>query len=333
MRGICVDSFTPAYNLALEESLLNSLCSSDMGYFLLWRNAPSIIVGRHQNTAQEVHHDAARRYALPVLRRMSGGGAVYHDAGNLNFSFIVPHTRTADFATFMRPVVEVLHTRGIPAVLSGRNDIVVGGKKISGSAQMRRAGALLHHGTLLVHLDCAMLGAVLAGAADKYQSKGIASVRSRVMNICTLLPNISPHEVMRILMDALMARFATVPCTLTHAQQQAAYALAASKYSTWEWNYGQNPPFTHSQRRRFAFGEVEYRFLVRRGRIIACRIYGDFFSECDIATLEGHFVGVPHTRSALSAALSALSDAQWRAYFMGCEAAAVRDFLCGTIPA
>lgn len=333
MHGITLDSHDPALNLALEETLLDSLPPGAPGLFVLWRNGPSIIVGRHQNTAQEVNNDLVRRYNLPVVRRMSGGGAVYHDTGNLNFSFIVPHTGAADFATFVRPVAEVLQGLGIEAAFSGRNDILVDGRKVSGSAQVRRGGALLHHGTLLVSLDHDMLGAVLTGAPDKYQSKGIASVRSRVANISEFLPHKTPQQVMDALMEALMARFATARAEVTPAQDEAARALAAAKYSTWDWNYGQAPPFTHTRRERFAFGAVECRVEARRGHIAACKIYGDFFAERDIAGLEARLCGLPYTHSALRAALDAIDDAELAAYFTGCDAATVRDFLCGTIPA
>ena len=185
MRFLSLSSTDPAFNLALEECLLQWLPADHPGLFLLWQNAPSVIVGRHQVTLDEIDSDFVRRRGLPVVRRMTGGGAVYHDLGNLNFSFMEnAHGRkTVDFARYLRPVCAALAELGVQASLTGRNDLEAGGRKISGSAQSLRHGRILHHGTLLVSLDFGELVQALHVDPDKIRSKGIASVRSRVANI------------------------------------------------------------------------------------------------------------------------------------------------------
>ena len=207
MQSLSLTSTDPAFNLALEECLLQWLPADHPGLFLLWQNAPSVIVGRHQVTLDEIDSDFVRRRGLPVVRRMTGGGAVYHDLGNLNFSFMEnAHGRkTVDFARYLRPVCEALAELGVRASLSGRNDLEAGGRKISGSAQSLRQGRILHHGTLLVSLDFGELVQALHVDPDKIRSKGIASVRSRVANISEFW---TPGSSMEGLRAALLRRCA-----------------------------------------------------------------------------------------------------------------------------
>lgn len=323
MLALRLDSLDSAFNLALEETLFHALRPGDPGWFLLWRNGPSIIVGRHQNTLEEINTDLVRTYGLPVVRRMTGGGAVYHDAGNLNFSFLMPSEGRGrlDFKRFLRPVLTALAELGVTAAFSSRNDITVGGRKVSGSAQLRSSHGVLHHGTLLVHLDLDMLGAVLAGAPDKYTSKGVASIRSRVCNLAEVLPAGIGMEGLR---DALTAHCAQGEGAVSAPVWEEARVLAARKYRSWNWNYGASPPFSERRRRRFPWGAVECRFDVRHGRIAGCRIYGDFFSQSDIGRLETLLTGIPYTEAALR---EALGDRELDDFFSGCDTAIMRAFL------
>ncbi len=325
MLALRFDSLDPAFNLALEETLFNMLRPGDPGWFLLWRNGPSVIVGRHQNTVEEVNAELVRTYNLPVVRRMTGGGAVYHDAGNLNFSFLMPAEGRGrpDFGVFLRPVLAALAELGVAAAFSSRNDITVEGRKVSGSAQSRNRHAVLHHGTLLVDLDLDMLGAVLTGAPDKYISKGVASIRSRVCNLSEVLPS---GIGMRDLQNALAEHCAQGEGMLPGAVLDAAHDLAERKYRCWDWNYGASPPFSERRRQRFPWGAVECRFDVRRGRIAACRIYGDFFSQADISELETRLTGVFYTPEALA---EVLADQPLEEFFSGCDAPPMRAFLAG----
>lgn len=332
MIGCILPHTEPAFNLALEDVLFSQLNADSPGYFLLWQNAPSIIVGRHQNTHEEINPSLCQRYALDVVRRQTGGGAVYHDLGNLNFSFLVPDTERGplDFARFLKPIQEVLHTMGVDAQLSSRNDLTVGGLKISGSAQLRNKQGILHHGTLLFSLDLDMLGAVLTGAPDKFLSKGIASVRSRVTNICEHAPS---GTSLADLQNQLMRHCSTSGSTdfLSSIKPElltAAEALAATKYRTWDWNFGASPAFTHKWRQRFSWGALEVCYAVQRGHIVSCRLYGDYFSQADIPELEAVCVGLPYQRSSLGLALGNIPFQQ---YFNGCDPREVLQFLLAEI--
>ena len=291
MQFLSLSSTDPALNLALEECLLQWLPADHPGLFLLWQNAPSVIVGRHQVTLDEIDADFVRRRGLPVVRRMTGGGAVYHDLGNLNFSFMEnAHGRkTVDFARYLRPVCAALAELGVQASLTGRNDLEAGGRKISGSAQSLRQGRILHHGTLLVSLDFGELVQALHVDPDKIRSKGIASVRSRVANISEFW---TPGSGMEDLRAALLRHCADGEGSLEPEVLRAAEELAERKYRSWDWNYGASPAFTLQRRERFPWGLVDWRLDVRDGIVRDCRICGDFFAAADIAGLEERLRGV-----------------------------------------
>ncbi len=329
MFSLCVSTTDPRYNLALEEWLFSQLTPDSPGVFLLWHNAPSVIVGRHQNTVQEINKELVEKYALPVVRRMTGGGAVYHDLGNVNFSFLRPlqagEHAGIDFAVFLQPMVEALQSFGIDAQCSSRNDITVGAQKISGSAQLRRAGKVLHHGTLLVDVDLDMLGAVLTGAPDKYLSKGIASVRSRVTTLREVLAAQGKSMSMQAIKESLVQRIAPTPMTLDSHAQAAVEALMQEKYATEAWNYGASPQFTEKRRQRFAWGLVECHFDVRKGRIVQVKIFGDFFAQNSVEELESLLCDLAYTPEALA---EALQGVPLESYFSGCDGQVMLDFFC-----
>lgn len=313
MYAIHFPSVDPALNLALEETLFLSLRPTDPGWFLLWRNAPSIIVGRHQNTLEEINSDLVRRYHLPVVRRLTGGGAVYHDPGNLNFSFLVPARPGADtsFRHFLTPVMAALQELGIPCVCSGRNDLLIGERKFSGSAQWRNKTAILHHGTLLIRPNLDMLGAVLTGAPDKYLSKGIKSVRSRVCALADYLPaGIGEDTLVRALERHCAEGSGEIPADLYARAER----LAAEKYRSDAWNYGASPRFTVRCRQRFPWGAVDCRLNVQQGIIRQCRIFGDFFSHGTVSALEERLTDIPYTPESIT---SALSDVDLTLFFAG----------------
>lgn len=328
MLALRIPTLDPASNLALEETLFNALEPGHPGWFLLWRNGPSIIVGRHQNTLEEIDEDFIRVSGLPVVRRPTGGGAVYHDEGNLNFSFltVVDKNYPPSFADFLAPIVDALADLGVSARFSSRNDITVAGRKISGSAQRRSGFRMLHHGTLMVDLDTSVLGKALAGNPDKYTSKGVASHKSRVANLREFLPPDWSREMcMARVTDALLRHCATGETGLTSAQANEAEALAEAKYRTRDWNYGKSPAFTERRRHRFPWGALECRFDVRNGVIARCSLYGDFFSHGDVGDLEALLQGVTHTPEALAEALAAVPVEQW---FVGSERGPLLNFLC-----
>jgi lipoate-protein ligase A len=308
----------PRRNLALEEHLLVNGPQEDI--LLFYVNAPSIIIGRNQNTLDEINLDYVRAADLHVVRRLSGGGAVYHDLGNLNYSFITRGGRIEahDFKQFTAPVIRALQGMGVPAELSGRNDILVDGRKISGNASYITKAGVVSHGTLLFDSELTHLELALRPKPGKLAGKGIQSVRSRVTNIGEHLPaaavGLDMAEFRRQLLLALfeVADDAAVPqVALGDADWAAVEALVKTRYGSREWNYGRMETYTHSASARFPFGEVDVRLGVSddgagSGKIEVARFYGDFFGRQGVDELEEMLVGQPHTRAALEAALAAV---------------------------
>lgn len=301
------DSTDPAWNLALEEHVLTGLTGS---FVLLWRNARAVIIGRNQNATEEVDWDYAKERGISVNRRISGGGAVFHDLGNVNYTVIKDQGQNdfSNYAEFSGPVLDFLETLGVKAQLSGRNDLTVNGMKISGNAQASKGGRILHHGTLLYNVSVGDLAGVLRPSQAKISSKGIKSVRSRVTNIIDHLPEkLTAEDFMEKLYRHYLAALPQVEeYRLTEADRAAVDRLAAEKYAKWEWNVGRSPDYDMQKSARFDFGTVDVRLTVAEGHIREARIYGDFFGMEEIAGLERVLIGVRHDRDSLAAALTGL---------------------------
>ena len=301
----------PTINLALEEYALRKLPLTDGGLLLFYVNEPSIIIGRNQNTAEEINQDYVESHGIRVVRRLSGGGAVYHDLGNLNFSFITLDDGESfrNFAKFTQPVITALRKLGVDAELSGRNDIQVGDKKISGNAQFAAHGRMFSHGTLLFDSDIDQVVSALKVNAIKFASKSTKSVRARVGNIRDYLMNDMTIEQFR---QALLREiFATAPKEIPMYQMssedwEAVHQLANERYRSWEWNYGRSPKFNVEHSHKFASGIVHVRLFVEKGSIQACKIYGDFFGIGEIADVENVLIGVKHEPAALRDVLANL---------------------------
>ncbi len=322
MRYLRVQDTDPARNLALEEALFSTL--EGEGIFMLWQNAPSIIIGRHQNAWEEINAAEVERRHLFVVRRSTGGGAVYHDLGNLNFSFLECRAGSGgmDFARYLAPIVRGLARLGVRASLSGRNDLEVGGRKISGSAQRLARGRVLHHGTLLVSANFEDMTRALNPTPEKYLSHGVASVRARVANIAEFWKEGSDMEALcRVLCEEAGGRPWSVP---DHVLLKAG-EIARAKYGNWQWNMGQNPRFTTRISRHFPWGSVEMRVVVARGVITECRVFGDFFAVEDIAELEKGLCGCRAQRTSLGQRLASLGSL--KRWFCGCDEDELRDFL------
>ena len=296
-------------NLALEEHVLRNRMSAD-DLLLFYINAPSIIIGRNQNTIEEVNSEVVLDRGITVVRRISGGGAVYHDLGNLNFSFMTPsvHGRFNRYELFTRPVIEVLHDLGVPAELGGRNDILAGGRKISGNAQFARPDRMFSHGTLLFDSNLDDVTAALIPKPGKVESKGVKSIRSRVANISEFLS--APITVTELRERIIERIFGTrdrsmVPTLeLTDADWDEVRALVERKYGSWDWNYGENPPCNVQRTNRFPAGEIDVRVNVEGGRVAGVRIFGDFMGREDVVELETMMMGLPYDYTSISAALT-----------------------------
>jgi len=297
----------PRLNLAIEEHLLRNLEAGE-DILLFYVNEPSIIIGRYQNTIEEVNQDYVQAHGIHVVRRVSGGGAVYHDLGNLNFSFITDRKpeNIHNFKKFTAPVIAVLRSLGVRAELGGRSDILAGGRKISGNAQYITGKRMISHGTLLVHSDLERVVEALKVKPGKIQSKGIKSVRSQVANIAEFLAEPIGVEVLRQrLLQGIFGGGSEIPrYRLTEADWAAIHRLAAERYMTWEWNWGGSPEFALERTRRFATGEIMARIAVQRGRIHSIRFMGDFFSQNDPGELEARLTGARYDPEELSAALA-----------------------------
>lgn len=323
------DSLNPYYNLAAEEYLLDH---TEEDIVLLWRNAPAVIIGKNQNAFAEINLDYTRAQNIAVVRRLTGGGAVFHDPGNINFTFIsMPCGSLSegiregglDFAYFSAPILDALCDLGLDACLSGRNDILVGGRKVSGNAQCVRDGITMHHGTLLFSADVSAMQGALNVDPTKLKSKGIASVRSRVANLRDLLPSEKAAEMpdaeafLRYLTEALERRYQVKAEPFTAEMCAGIQMLADTKYSADEWNLRRFGTFGVTRCRRFGFGKVEILLNVKEGRIDSVKIGGDFFGAADISVLETALCGTEYARDAV---LMRLADVPVNSCILGCTA-------------
>ena len=294
------NSTDPYFNLAAEQYLLDTKNDS---IFMLWRNDKAVIIGKNQNAYGELDLDYVENNGIKVVRRLTGGGAVFHDIGNVNFSFIVPGEEHAvlDFARFTAPVIQALSELGIEKVeLSGRNDVLIEGVKISGNAQSSYNGKTLHHGTLLYSADLSMLSGALKVDEEKIKAKGIKSVRNRVANIKDYLSkDMSAEEFMAYLEDKILKALGGEIREFTPEDIQEIKKLAEEKYSAWDWNFGQSKEFSATKKKRYPFGGVTVDLTVEKGYIIDIKISGDFFGVCDVKELEAILIGAKFEKKQL----------------------------------
>lgn len=294
-------STDPAYNLAFEEYVLTHRTQGSI--LILWQNANAVIIGRNQNTAQEIDSSFVSEKGIRVVRRNTGGGAVYHDLGNLNYSFITDDC--TDRKGFTEPIVKALQGLGLDACASGRNDILVSGQKVSGTAQQIKNGRILHHGTLLFDSDFSMIAGALTPDPSKFQSKGVKSVRSRVGNIrANLTKDMDLLEFWRYLEQALADSL--IPSSLTEQEIQEVLKLRAEKYDTWDWNFGKSPAYELRNKRRFPGGMLEVNLSVAGGRITGIKLFGDFLAVQPVDIIESGLIGIPCREDALTEALTKL---------------------------
>ena len=323
MRLIHNTHTDPAFNLAAEEWLLRH---TEIDIFMLWRNAPAVILGRNQNTASEIDEKFVRERGITVIRRLTGGGAVFHDLGNVNFSFIQlgKQSRQLDFHRFTVPIMEALQSMGVNCQFEGRNDLIIDGQKFSGNAQLIEKDRVLHHGTLLFSAQMADLSNALSINPAKYADKAVKSVSKRVTNISSHLP--APMEVEAFIhrvMAHVSGSAADFPQGLCADEEAAITGLVESKYGTWDWNFGTSPSYGFTRATRTEGGVLEIHLDVRHGRIEQARIFGDFFNARPVAELEALLAGCRHERDDLEVRLNGVPVEEFirnvdTATFMAC---------------
>ena len=315
----------PRVNLALEEHLLRNL-QLTKPMLLFYINEPSVIIGRNQNTIEEIDPKYVDRQGIHVVRRLSGGGAVYHDLGNLNFSFITQGREDLhNFARFTGPVIQVLGDLGVDAELRGKSDIFAAGKKISGNAQYATAGRMFSHGTLLFDTDIREMLKALNPRLSKIESNAVQSVRNFVTNIRELLPSdMNVAELKQALLRGIFGTDDLPVYSLGDSDWEQIRKFSADRYGTWEWNYGHSPKFNIQKSDRFPVGVIDARMDVENGILQGIRIYGDFSGKRDVIEVEEQMVGIRYDPVALA---RAVADIDLKLYFGDLEKTAFINLL------
>lgn len=304
------------FNLAMEEYFLKN---TNEDIFLLWQNENSIIVGKNQNTLSEINYDYVKENNIKVVRRLSGGGAVFHDLGNINFTFISCNDNSfSDFKKFTMPIVEALKELNVHAEFSGRNDLLIDGQKFSGNAQYNYKNKVMHHGTLLFSSEINDLSNALKVKPSKFQGKSVKSVKSRVTNISSHLDKkMTVLEFKDYLMDFINKRDENSHFyELNDKDIESINKLVEEKYSTWEWNFGYSPKYSLYNELKYPGGNVEFSLDVHDGLIKDIKFFGDFFGKEDISFIENKLRNVKHNEYSIK---SALEDVDINNYFLNCN--------------
>ncbi|MCM3723035.1 lipoate--protein ligase [Solibacillus isronensis] len=308
----------PRINLAIEEYILKNMDIEKDDFLLFYINQPSIIIGKNQNTIEEINTDYVEENGIIVVRRLSGGGAVYHDLNNLNFSFLTKDDGNSfsNYKKFTQPVVDALAKLGVNSELSGRNDILAEGKKVSGNAQYSTRGRMFSHGTLMFNLDIDAVVNSLKVKQDKIESKGIKSVRSRVANIIDFLPEkITVEEFRMEILKSIFGGEENIQYyELTEEDWEKIHEISKNRYQLWEWNYGKSPRFNIQKTKRYPSGSLDIRLEVNKGVIEEAKIFGDFFGVGDVDEVAELLVGTKYDRAAIA---EKLKDIEIPVYFGG----------------
>ena len=327
MQYIESPSNDPAWNLALEEYVFSCMDPKEE-YFMLWQNHNTVVIGKNQNTIAEINTDYVKEHNITVVRRLSGGGAVYHDMGNLNFSFIADAQNMGEinFKRFCQPVVQTLVSMGVPAEVNGRNDMIIAGRKFSGNAQYTKNDRVLHHGTLMFSSDLSVVSAALNPNKAKLETKGIASVSSRVCNISEFLPADATLEDFRSKLKCnILGTDTPTPYQLTSADLAKIEELRAARYSQWEWNYGFSPRYQILKEKRIeGCGTLQISMAVEKGAIRDIQFLGDFFDFGNLDVLSAKLQGCTIQKEPLTKLLEDMDISQ---YIRGLTAEALADLI------
>lgn len=301
------DSMDPFFSFALEYYIMHEFGLGD-DVFLFWRTEPTLMIGRNQNTAEEINSVYVKQKGIHVVRRITGGGTIYTDPDGWQFSFIIKGTPHAeiDFRIYTKPILDALNDMGIKAYFSNRNDLLIDGRKFSGNAQCSTANCILHHGSILFDTDLEALVRALTVADDKIISKGIKSVRQRVTNVREHMePKIGSLEFRDLILGYLLKNTSGT-YRLQPGDIERVNEIANERFRRWQWNYGESPKFQTARSNRFAGGKLEVNLNVVEGRIQDCRIYGDFFTHRDIGDISKALVGCPYKEEDIRKVLDAI---------------------------
>lgn len=314
MKYIVNNSHNPAYNLALEAYAFRELLAEDE-LFILWINEPTIVIGKHQNAIEEINKTYTDEHGIHVVRRLSGGGAVYHDLNNLNYTIISNKSQEGafDFKTFSQPVIETLADLGVTATFTGRNDLEIDGKKFCGNAQAYYKGRMMHHGCLLFDVDMTVLGNALQVSKDKIESKGVKSVRARVTNILDELPEKMTVEAFsNQLLNKMKESYPDMTeYVFSDDDLKNIQALADQQFGTWDWTYGEAPEYTIKRSVRYPSGKITTYANVEKSVIKGMKLYGDFFGIKDVADIEQALIGLRYEYPDVLAKLQTIDTTQY----------------------
>ena len=297
-------SLSPYYNLAFEEWVLTHCLEGD--YLMLWQNDNTIVIGQNQNAEAEINRAFVDEHKINVIRRGTGGGAVYHDLGNLNYSFISDSDGidNAALERFSKPIIRALAKLGVTAETSGRNDIQIDGHKVSGTAQRKFKNRILHHGTLLFNANPGMIAGALNVDPEKIKAKGTQSVRSRVGNIHDYLKEEMTLQEFWQFLKVELAGDGVVESQLPEEALKEIDNMRATKYETWEWNYSRSPQYNMHNKRRFPAGGVEVFLTTKNAVIEEISFYGDYLSLCPMTELQDALKGCAFRTEDVAAVLA-----------------------------
>lgn len=314
------------FNLAMEEYFLKN---TNEDIFMLWRNESAIIVGKNQNTLSEINYEYVKQNKIKVVRRQSGGGAVFHDLGNINFTFISCNDNSfSDFKRFTMPIIDALKNLNIQAEFSGRNDLLIDNQKFSGNAQYNYKNKVMHHGTLLFSSEINDLSSALKVKPSKFIGKSVKSVKSRVTNIANHLEqDMTVLEFKNYLMNFINSKYEN-NCLyqLSEEDINEINKLVEDKYNTWQWNFGHSPKYALNNEIKYPGGNIEFSLNVEKGLIKEIKFFGDFFGKKDVSYIEDLLKNTNHNEASIR---SILNNIDINDYFLNCDIDILVDGIMG----